>query len=1199
MMFRLPKFLIFAAMLVGGISVSQPVSADPVTVRGTQGDGFARLTFTWPAPVPFVARIVDRQLVVQFGRPVESNFAGLPGRLSAYIGAPRLSGAGRTVTFPLKNEYDLNFNSRGRLVTVDLIELEPQTPPQASQPAPAPAPKPAPQQAQSSPRQVAQPPPAASRAPNQQSASSAVTARTVAPANLSEKVGVRTGQHPDYGRLVFDWTKKVPYKVDRQGNRASISFGRAADINLSRVQSRRAQNVGGAESVVTGAETVVVLNVPSTSRVRHFLSGSKVVFDVFNPTGRNDANDPPPASFKPPQPPQQQTAAAEPPAQSSSQRAPQATPQAAPAASPAAPSQGPSATPSTPSPADQAGAPPVPSPATPAAPAPVTLNPGDRSVQTGSQEPAVATVSPSEPAASQNTGSVAPQIEADVPSDAAASIRLDWNEPVAAAVFRRAGALWMVFDKARRFDMVRIREQSRGIFFSADQVSAQRGTFLRFTTPEGINPSIRRDGLAWIFDFKEQPLRPQTSLNARSQVNSPIGPRLFMPVAQAGDAIPFHDAAIGDNLIVIPVIPLSHGIANRRTFPQVRVLPTAQGVVIQPKIDDLRARSLTQGIEVSAASRLALSSQTPKATANARIAPLSSIQRIFRPDVWRVARREGLRNFQERRREMMADIAESRGSNKQQARQRLAEYFFGQNFGYEALGVLRLLIDNNPALEADPKFRMLRGGSNFLIGRYEEAAEDLDHESLDGTDEGEFWRAINLAAMGELEEAAPVLKEKGTIIRSYPKQIKMPLGLLITEAAIRAGDIKFATNYLQVISEEEPTPKEVDQLALIEGKLQQLAGDFDAAVEAWEAAAEGEHRPSIAEAIRNRAELLLTTKKIETKEAIEELEGLRFSWRGGEFEFDLLRKLGRYYFDIQDFRNGLRTLRAAASYFRGHDLAPEVTKEMATAFVDLYLNDAADVMQPVQAIALFDEFKELTPSGERGDEMIRKLADRLARVDLLDRAAKLLRQQISFRLKGVERARVGARLATVRLLNSEPALALDAILKSDDPALPPELAIQRLQLQSRALIDLGRQQEAIDILKEDASREADLLRGEVFWKAKAWPEAIDVFERLVESTGAAPGKQLDERQALFVLNLGVVLALAGDDTASARLRGDYGSAMDDTPFKDAFRLIATPNATGLVDFRSVAGKVETVSNFRSFMDSYKQRLKEGKLSQLN
>ena len=256
-------------------------------------------------------------------------------------------------------------------------------------------------------------------------------------------------------------------------------------------------------------------------------------------------------------------------------------------------------------------------------------------------------------------------------------------------------------------------------------------------------------------------------------------------------------------------------------------------------------------------------------------------------------------------------------------------------------------------------------------------------------------------------------------------------------------------------------------------------------------------------------------------------------------------------------------------------------------------------MPPVEALGLFDEFKELTPSGEKGDMMIRKLADRLAQVDLLGRAAELLQRQIDFRLEGAEKAQVGARLATIRVLNKEPELALDALQKSNVAGLPPLLVAERLKLQARALIDLDRQREALEILKDDKSREADLLRNEVFWKAKEWPESVSVLRRLVRSTEAAPGKPLDERQALFVLNLGVALALAGYDKGSAKLLADYGSAMDNTTLKDAFRLIASPGATGLVDFRSVAGKVKTVSNFKSFMAGYKERLKEGKLSQLN
>ena len=154
-----------------------------------------------------------------------------------------------------------------------------------------------------------------------------------------------------------------------------------------------------------------------------------------------------------------------------------------------------------------------------------------------------------------------------------------------------------------------------------------------------------------------------------------------------------------------------------------------------------------------------------------------------------------------------------------------------------------------------------------MIGRYSEAKDDLDHPSLNDSDEGQFWRAINQAGSGKLAEAAPILKATGKVVVAYPKRIKMPLGMLIVDSAIKAGDIKFATNYLQMVSEEEPTPMELDQLALLEGKLQQLAGDFNAAVEAWESVAEGEHRPSVAHAIMRRVDLLLASKRMKTKEA--------------------------------------------------------------------------------------------------------------------------------------------------------------------------------------------------------------------------------------------------------------------------------------------------------------------------------------------
>ena len=89
---------------------------------------------------------------------------------------------------------------------------------------------------------------------------------------------------------------------------------------------------------------------------------------------------------------------------------------------------------------------------------------------------------------------------------------------------------------------------------------------------------------------------------------------------------------------------------------------------------------------------------------------------------------------------------------------------------------------------------------------------------------------------------------------------------------------------------------------------------------------------------------------------------------------------------------------------------------MVEAFQALYLDGEADRLAPVTAIALYDEFKELTPAGARGDRMIQMLAERLVDADLLDRGAELLEAQVRFRLKDEDKARVGGRLAFIHVM---------------------------------------------------------------------------------------------------------------------------------------------------------------------------------------
>ena len=1132
------------------LTVAGPAASEPVDVRAGLHDAHGRIVFNWSTPVFHQSAVSGNSVVVRFGRSIEADYRAVLSTLGKYLTGAQPGEDGQSVTFSLRGGADVRSFSMGRAVVVDFLDSSPAGADTSETPA---APIPA---------------PAASRGP-------------AAPPVVS----IRAGEHDGYSRIVFDWPRRVGYKVEQAGAVATVTFDRPARIGLEALLGRPTKFIVDAKARTSDGGVTVTLSIAEASRVRDFRSGSKVVVDVLapgtgvaEPSAAKTAVQPPAAKSEPP------AAKPEPPAAKPEPPAPSASTLPRPSQAPAPGSPAPTAGAPSPSPAapkQVANTPKV------AAAPPTSLVPGKPRSLTS-------------PAAGEGAQESATPSPPPQPSSAAApldavTLRFDWSEPVAAAVFRRAGSLWVIFDQDSPIDIASLKAASGNVVRAIENVPPERATVLRFDTVAGVNPGLRRDGLAWMLDFRQQPLRPPTPIEAEAQPNSPAGARIFLPVPEPGRAVVVRDTDVGDNLVVIPIIPLGHGIERRREYPELQILPSAQGVVVRPRIDDLRVRPLRQGIELTSGGGLQISSVTPQAEAEAGLGVMRPLTRIFDLEQWR----EGeLSDFIPNRQKLQLAIAKATEANREALRLDLARYYFSLGLAAETNAVLRMAEEGRPEIEGEPEFRAMRGASNFLMGRYGEAASDLGDASLDGNDEADFWRAALRAEAGDLVGAAPTLKRTGGIIRPYPKALKMPLGLLVARAAIATGDIKQAAHHLEVLGIEEPTPSQSSQLAYVQGRLAELSGNFDEAIAKWEEVEDGTHRPSRAKATAARAELLLKLRNISPAEAIEELEKLRFAWRGDDFEFRLLRRLGDLYLAEGDYSSGLRTLRQAATYFRKHKEAAQVTQQMTDAFSKLYLEGVSGDLPPVAAIALYDEFKVLTPSGEKGDEMIRKLADRLVSVDLLDRGAELLEAQVKFRLKGVDKARVGAQLALIHILDKKPQKAEEVLKASQGPGLPDELAARRRHLLARALLEMGREPEAVVLLEGDESRDADLLRVDFNWEEQNWGGAAKALRRIVRGIMEESDEPLDDAKARYVLNLAIALTLSGNERAVDRLRLDYAEAMGSTSFRDAFLLIVSPGAPGLVDYRTIANKVGVAEKFQGFMAAYRERLKAENLSKM-
>jgi tetratricopeptide (TPR) repeat protein len=702
--------------------------------------------------------------------------------------------------------------------------------------------------------------------------------------------------------------------------------------------------------------------------------------------------------------------------------------------------------------------------------------------------------------------------------------------------------------------------------------------------------------LSWLLEFYRQPIEAANRLDVNVQPQTRRG-RVLIPVSEVSTVFAVTDPEAGDNLMVVPTLPASYGMTYPYEYAHFALLPTGQGVVVRPRIDNLQVRAVPQGVEITSPDGLALSEVPPEAEAQIVFGLNRPLSRVLDLDKWRLT---DLASFVPRRQRLQLDIAQAKpGEARERARLDLIRFFFTNGFAAEAVGVMEAAVAERAEVANSAEFRLLRGGTRFLTGRIDEARQDFADKSLDGLDEGLFWRSVVEAVSGDRAQAARELRRVGPIIRFYPRALALPLGLIVAETAIDLGDFKVAVFYLESLLAAGPTPPQRAHIDYLEGRIFELTGDLDKALEKWAEVGKGPDRLARFRAARDRIELMLKLEQIERIEAIEGLENLRYTWRGDDMEFALLRRLGTLYLEEEDYREGLRTLRQAATNFREHARAPEVTQQMAEAFARLFLQDEADKLSPVSAIALFEEFRELTPVGARGDEMIRKLADRLTKVDLLDRAAELLRGQVEFRLKGAERARIGSQLALVYLLDRKPDEALGTLTLTDEPDLPPDLAAQRLHLRAKALIAKGQGAAALAALKDERSLDGELLKAEVYWEAQDWERTVQALQRALREAKAEPRRPLTKAQAGYVFNLAVALTLAGNERGVARLRAEYGEAMARSEIAQGFDLIAGQSALMGVGRADVPAEVKEVQGFQTFLSAYKERLREQGLSGIN
>lgn len=1145
-----------------------PLSAQAFETRAGLHDSYGRLVFDWGVPVKHSLSVSGTTATVTFDKPVEKDPSSVIRPIQAYLASVSLSPDRLTATVTMKEAWKVNALTVGTAVAIDFskdgkspsatgpkVQAKPDTP-ETKAPAPEKTSSAAPAVSSGTGGEVPPPSPQGGGAPSPEAAGRI-------PVEAGGGVAVSVSEEPgNITRITLDWPQRQRYTVQRGDGNTTITFPRTATIDQASLRAALPQTLKGITVDSGRGRLAITVPIPPRATLMTAADGKRVMIDVKQMGGETVPVSAPP----------------EMPAGSSSDGMAAAGPgEAPPASSPPESSAG--------------NAAPAPDPSVPTLPPSAAVQALEQAMRDrlGLAKPVV----PPPPPVPDNTAAQSGD-ENGGSAPIAASLSFPWNEPAAAAVFRRGGWTWVVFDRPKEMDLGLLRRLGSGVVRDIEQIPSRSATVIRMLVEPGYNPSVRREGLLWVVDLLRQPWRPANPTSVEAQPKSPVGPRLFVPVAEGGRAMVLEDPEVGDRFIVVPLVPLGIGIFPAYSFPDVDVPVTVQGILVEPKSDRIVVNSTRNGVDVTARGGLTFSPDLAQVELMTNIGAKTDFKKVLDIEGWMHGPEE---DFRKNRIQLQIAVANAPPARRNNARLDLARFFFAHGRAAEALGILKVMSDDDKEIANTGAFRALRGVSSFLMGRYPEAIDDLEHSSLKGVEEAAFWRAAAQVEVGDPGLQAQALRAYGGVIGNYPERVKIPLALTAAKATVSVSDEIGTNTFLTAARSENNTQRELAAINYIEGKLSESKGNFEIALERFVDAIETGDRYYSAVSSYDRLMLQKKIEEIDTEALVNGLERLRYAWRGGSFEFNLLMTLGNLERDRGRYGEALRIWQQAATYFQDYREAEKATASMRDAFESLFLKGAADSMSPVSAIALYDEFRELTPTGEKGDEMIRRLADRLVGVDLLSQAASLLDRQVTYRLDGLEKSRVGARLALVNLLDRQPQKAVEALLKTSDPAVPEPLEAQRQRLLARALSDMGRGVEAVDLLGPDTSTEADLLRTEIYWKEQNWPAVARTLEKLTPEPDS--GLALTDTQARLLLDWATALTLAQDERGIMDLRKLYMPAMKKTSYHTAFDLITTTPEGGLIDYRTVAERIRQAENFRSFMAGYEERLKSMGLSTIN
>ncbi|WGD55605.1 tetratricopeptide repeat protein [Bradyrhizobium sp. CB1650] len=1205
----LPRHVLLAPALAACLLIGpNPAARAADSIRGeatfSAAGGFARLVIKLGEDVPSEVTTAGSILIIRFDRPVDVPVDRVPEGAPDYVNSARRDPDGGAIRLSLARRVTVNTMNAGERTFIDLL-------PDGWKGPPPPLPM-------DVVKELAERARVAERALRAQ--------RAAAETKKRPPIRVRASVQPTFVRFVFEMPEGIGVSSVLNEQKLTLAFNANLNFDLADAVVAAPPNVASIKQKADIDQTTVDIALIGDADVHSFRDEKNYVVDVaFQPDkGRAaatpeaviaqakpaGAHGPRPAADKPAaeklkethrevSPPTSEAIAREARIEIKPEGKPEAAAAAAPAeaakpASEAAATEAPHAAeaPKPAAPATEVAAPVVPprpvEPAAVEASKETVKEAAKDPIKEAPKEPAKEPAKETDRAASSSEAPAAPQPAAaasvDVRRDSD-GLRVTFPLQVAtpAAAFRRGDTVWLVFDSSKPIDVEAIRAKGGAMIGEVGRLPLAKGQAVRIRLTRPLVYSLTSEELGketnWLLTLADKIQATPLPLMISRNITDPALANIAIPFAAPGLLHKLTDPDAGDTLYVVTAQRPIRGFIKRQDLVDLSLLESAHGIAIRPNSDEVGVEVGSDKVILGKKGGLTLS----PVDISAERAP-TAVRPVFSPEGWRKGQSE---NFIVRQSDLVTAISAVEPAQRSLPRLELAQFYMSRGMYHEAKAITDVML-SDPLNKEESGALIMHAIASILIGRPAQGLKDLANPVIGNSHDSQLWKALAFARQGKWADAREKFKNVEFAIASLPLDVQRIVTMDAMRAALEVKDYAGASKRRSEIEVVGVPPETAPGFAVLRGRLAEALGHDKDALDDYKFAVGSNDRQAAAEAKQLEIALRQKRDEITKEDALRELEVLSMTWRGDAIEVKTLQMLAQMYAEIGRYRDALAAARTATKLQPNAEASRQAQDLASELFTQIFLGPKGDELPPIEALGMFYEFRELTPIGRRGDELIRRLADRLASIDLLDQAAELLQYQVDHRLEGAARAQVAARLAMVYLANRKPDMAISALRASRISDLSGELRQQRLLLEARAQSDVGRHDLALDIVSNVTGREVIRLRSDIFWAARRWRESAEQIE-LYYGDRFRDFKPLNAVEKSDVIRAAVGYALADDSIGLARFREKYAPLMSESADRVAFDIASKPAAASSAEFAEIAKLAASVDTLDGFLREMKQR----------